>query len=582
MLDAEIFGVHPGGFHLTNLIFHLVNSLVLFFLLKSLTGARWKSAFVACLFAFHPLRVESVAWVSERKDVLYAFFWLLSMNAYHLYTRSKTRRHYILLVLCFCLSVMAKPMAVTLPFVLLLLDFWPLNRMEPLQTEYTGHRAVSLNGLFRNMNLQKHLIIEKIPLFIIVIVVCVMTIMQNRTFGALISLEDFPVDIRIGNAVVSYAKYVWMMFWPHPLVVFYPHPGRSLPLWQINIAGIFILAVTLGIMRTLRTHPYLSVGWLWFLGTLLPVIGLFQSGTQELADRFTYVPLLGLFFGIAWTIASLFNDRRHQKPILIAIVGLMIPLMIIKSYDQTRLWKNSITLFEYTLKNTDDSFLVNKAMAEELFRMGDIEKGIVHFKEAGRINPLFPSDLFIGNSLFFQKKYEQAIFHYRKALVRKPTADIYRNIGHAYHRLKKLSKTISYYQKALEMKENADIHYDLAMTYEETHQVNQAIKHYRKALALKPLFPESHFNLGNIYYEKRELDLAINHYRMAIHQKPDYAGAHNNLANVMLNVNRLDEAIAHYNRALQIDPGFEAAKRNRHIALQKQKAQSNSSKDEIK
>ena len=326
-LDYKLFGLNPAGHHLTNLLLHIVNTLLLFAILNAMTGALWQSAFVAALFALHPLHVESVAWVAERKDVLSTFFLLLTMAAYLRYTRKPDARSYRLTLVLFALGLMSKPMLVTLPFVLLLLDYWPLNRLE-----------------INNLKQIYHRVYEKIPFFVLAAVSSGITCIAQQ--HAMTDIETFPFKWRIANAIVSYVRYIEKTFVPRKLAVLYPLAGNMPTLWLITLSAILLLIITILIIRLSNKRRYLLVGWLWFMGTLVPVIGLVQVGMQEMADRYTYVPLIGLFIIVTWGIADIFSSRRYRKTFLTTAAAVVLVALSICTILQLRYWHNCISLFE--------------------------------------------------------------------------------------------------------------------------------------------------------------------------------------------------------------------------------------------
>jgi hypothetical protein len=303
MLDIELFALKSGGHHMTSLIIHTINTILLFLLFQRMTGALWRSASVAALFALHPLHVESVAWVAERKDLLCAFFWILTLWAYSSYVKTATFSRYLLTVLCFVLALMSKPMAVTLPFVLLLLDFWPLDRF----------RAEKENG----KRIVFHLVFEKIPLILLGVILSLFTLYTHSKGGTVASFDNSPLNSRIENALISYIRYIVKMFWPDPLAVLYPYPSNPL-LSEVTGAILLLIIITFLVILARRNHPYFLTGWLWYLGTLVPVIGLVQAGLQSIADRFTYIPLIGLFFAIVYGIQDALKGSRFQNVVFIS------------------------------------------------------------------------------------------------------------------------------------------------------------------------------------------------------------------------------------------------------------------------
>jgi len=343
MLDIELYGLNPIGHHWTSLQIHLTNTLLLFFVLQYMTGALWRSAFVAVLFALHPLHVESVAWVSERKDVLSTFFGMLTILAYIRYVKKRNLLRYSLVFILLSLGLMAKPMLVTMPFVLLLLDFWPLERLK----YYFPDQSSKLFSL----------IYEKIALFIPVVISSVLTILAQKEVGALYSFEALPITTRIANAFVSYAGYIIKTIWPQNLAVFYPHPFGELSLWYVSLAALAIAGISFFSICSFKQRPYVAVGWFWYLGTLIPVIGLIQVGAQSMADRYTYIPLTGLFIIAAWGIPDLLKKWCSNKIILVILSIIIISAFSTRSYFQIRHWKNSTAVFKNAVTVTDNNWL---------------------------------------------------------------------------------------------------------------------------------------------------------------------------------------------------------------------------------
>ncbi len=355
MVDCELFGPNPAGHHAVNVIFHAINTLIVFGLLTSMTRAAWKSAFVAALFALHPLHFESVAWISERKDVLSAFFWFLALWAYVAYARRGGTGRYLLLMLLVALGLMAKPMVVTLPLVLLLVDYWPLQRMRIFQP---ASENLSAEGVPFARRPIAFLMVEKIPLLALAAIASVMTVLFQRGFGAVVALDDIPVLSRVANALVSYFTYLAKTVWPSGLAVCYPHPnfpgGIPWEWWQVGGAGVLLAAATVLIVRSYR-KKFLLVGWLWFVGTLVPVIGLVQVGGEARADRYTYIPLTGIFLIAAWGAPGLVAHWRHRKALLLSAALLVVAALGVCSFFQTRHWSNSITLCERSLAVTENN-----------------------------------------------------------------------------------------------------------------------------------------------------------------------------------------------------------------------------------
>ena len=443
LVDFELYGLKAGGYHWTNLIFHLANTVLLFWVLNLMTGTLWRSAFVAALFALHPLHVESVAWVAERKDVVSGFFWFLTMLAYVFYAGKPRIGRYVLVLVTYILGVMAKPMVITLPFVLMLLDFWPLGRVS-------GYAGVVLS---RSKSI-RFLLGEKIPLILVSIGGGLLAVIGEKQIGALKSLDFLPLDARFANAVVSYVQYLWRMVWPLELSVFYPHPGHF-PFSIVMLSGTILIAISLAAWWRHRSHPYLAVGWLWFLGSMVPVIGVVQIGSHANADRYTYLSLIGIFIITAWGVQALLRRFLLGKRIfLVLIIGVSVILSGL-SFRQVQYWQNNGTLFSHALAVTRDNHVAHNNLGAALAREGKISEAMVHFEEALRINPPFPEALFnMGTSLFKQRKYAQAVPFYLKFLELEPKSkvmDAYNNVGFALMQEKKFREAIPYFQKALKL-----------------------------------------------------------------------------------------------------------------------------------
>jgi protein O-mannosyl-transferase len=413
-LDAELFGRQAWGFHLTNLLLHIANSVLLFLVLQRLTGNQTRSAVVAALFALHPLHVESVAWVAERKDVLSTLFWLLTLAGYAHYVENPSWCRYLLVAAPFALGLLAKPMLVTLPFVLLLLDYWPLRRLS-----------------FAPATLRR-LLLEKSPLFALSAVSCVVTWYAQQSYGAVQSLQGFPLEIRVGNALLSYVVYLRKTVWPVDLAVLYLHPGSALSLWQAAAAGVILLAATALILKGAARFPYLAVGWLWYLGTLIPVIGLVQVGIQGMADRYTYVPLIGVFVAVTWAIADL-TAHWHLQRVMIAFTAVILITCAVYAWIQVRYWQDDVTLWQHTLQVTPNSMPAHKNLAEGLRRQGRLGEAMREYQTILAIDPEdSEAHNNLGYLLVMGDDLEGAIVHFRLALRMRPDyAEAKKNLAQA-------------------------------------------------------------------------------------------------------------------------------------------------------
>ncbi|MEY2601349.1 MAG: protein O-mannosyl-transferase [Verrucomicrobiota bacterium] len=399
MLDCQLFGVNPGAHHLVNVFFHSIAAVLLFILLQQMTGRVWLSGFVAAVFAIHPLRVESVAWIAERKDVLSGVFFMLTLIAYVAYTRKRTVGRYLTMSILYACGLMSKPMLITTPIILLLLDYWPLDRF-----------ARSTMG---------KLLLEKIPLFALSIGSCVATLWaQNFALG---STEFLPLQWRITNAVFSYFEYVRQMFWPVDLIPFYVHPEGRLEMWRFLFASIILITLTAIVFIRRRKNPYLIVGWFWYLIMLIPVIGIVQVGLQGHADRYTYLPQIGLDIALVWLIWDLTKSWRHQKIVLSVVGALVLGTLSILSWKQATNWRDTEALWRHTLAVTPDSDVAHAGLGGILFVRGQIEESIDHYESALRLRDGNVAAHFgLGRALAAKQKTDAAIFHFQKALSIQP------------------------------------------------------------------------------------------------------------------------------------------------------------------
>jgi tetratricopeptide (TPR) repeat protein len=473
ILDWRLYGPKAGGHHITNLVFHIANTLLLFLVLKRMTSATWPSAFVAALFALHPMHVESVAWVAERKDVLSAFFWMLTMWTYVQYVKHPGKARYVLTLLMFSLGLLSKPMLVTLPFVLLLLDYWPLERFGKLRTY--------------------HLISEKIPFVLLAAISSIVTFLVQQNWGAVTRLTDVSFAVRIGNALISYVKYIEKMFWPAGLVYFYPHPGRNISIWYVVISALFLLAVTFFILRFSSKHRYLLTGWFWYLGTLVPVIGLVQVGEQAMADRYSYITLTGLFIIIAWGVSEILL-KWHYRKIILGVSSLIILLILaICANVQAGYWKDSMSLYTHALKVSNLNYKAHFNMAVTLRDMDRFEEAALEFQKCLQIEPNAPLAI-NGLGIIFgrQGKFDEASKYFTKALNINPNlAEARTNFGYILINQGKLDDAMVNLNESLRINpRSAMTHRYLGQVLEKKGQIGQAVSHFEEALRLKPDWDE--------------------------------------------------------------------------------------------
>jgi protein O-mannosyl-transferase len=505
MLDCQLYGLKAGGHHATNVIFHTIAVLLLFWVLRQMTGAIWKSAIVAALFAVHPLHVESVAWVSERKDVLSAVFFFLMLGAYSRYARTPSISRYLAVATLYAAGLMAKPMLVSAPIVLLLLDYWPLRRFEQ-------RFLPTRKGKISEHDIQKHTIgrvfLEKIPLFVLAAVGCVITfVLQKRATGA---IPPLPFLWRLENAVTSYVIYAWKTLWPAQLAVFYPHPNDTLAFWQVAGAMVFLLAVTAAAIVCRSQRPYLLTGWLWYLVMLVPVIGLVQVGEQGYADRYTYLPHVGLFMVIVWFAGDVATVRRSRARLAVtsAIAVLIILGLAWVAFVQTSYWRNSETLWTHALEVTSDNDVAHNNLGYLCADRGDMDKAISHFESAARIrsgkrDPHYDLasafvQMNLGDVLARKGRSDEAMVHYQEAIRLQPNyGDAYYNRGSVLFAQGRIDEAIADWEKALQIQPNdADAHTGLGNALLQKGSLREAIAHYETALALAPEDPHSRNNIA--------------------------------------------------------------------------------------
>ena len=650
MLDWQLYGDHAWGHHLTSILFHGLNAALVFLAFRALTGALWPSLVVAALFGLHPLRVESVAWLSERKDVLSTAFWLLAMLAYAAYVKSLrpglpagglrflSNRYYLLTALCLALGLMAKPMLVTLPLVFLLLDFWPLRRTallppdeektpfaptpppQPIPTaiESCGRSAKSAafspsppavggegrgeEGRFssvlpsprpaphsflagrgsqpaRDATListtaqpMRPLILEKLPLLALVVASSVITFLVQRAGGAVSPLTGLPLPARFANALVAYVRYLAKAVWPTDLAVLYPHPGHW-PVAAVAGSAALLLALTVGALWLRRRQPWLAVGWLWYLGTLVPVIGIVQVGIQSMADRYTYVPMLGLAVAVVWGAFHLAARSEGWRGALAILTVLYAALCLVLTREQIAFWRNSETLFRRTVAVTKNNYLAYNNLGFDFSTQGRLEEAREMYEKSLAINPNYEEARNnLGYALAKLGRPAEAIPHYEAAIRLKPKlAEAHNNLGNALADLGRPGEALACYQRALEINpDHADAHNNLGIALAMQGKFPEAIEHLEKSLRLKPRNASAHGNLGNAYAVQRKFDDAAKHYAAALELNPQDAQTHNNLGNILAEQGKLPESLAQYEEALRLNAKNPEAEFNLGMVLLRQ------------
>ena len=523
MLDCEIYGLNPLGHHITNLLIHVANSLLLFLLLLKMTGARWRSAFVAAAFALHPIHVESVAWAAERKDVLSGLFWMLTILAYVYYAKRPNVRRYVLVLSAFVMGLMSKPIVVTLPFVLLLLDYWPLGRLMRRQNNNATVTREQQNAsvIYQKASI-RGLLVEKIPMFMLSAVSSVITLVAQKQGGAFVPLESWPLNTRVINALGCYFNYIVKILYPKGLAVLYPLPENT-------ASGAAVLAV-IGAAALLvlwgRKKRWLAVGLLWYLGTLVPVIGLVQVGWQIMADRYTYLPSIGVFIIIAWGSEEIFSNIRYSKVILTAGAVTALIAMVPATRIQVGYWRDSPTLFDRAIDVTKNNFVMYGDYGQFLIKQGQYEQASQYLKKALRIHPTYlPVRGNICVVLLAQNKLDEAISCFTEEL----------RENNAWPEMHKMYN-------------------NLGSAYEQKGDIVSAEINYRKAIMLKPDFELGQRNMGRVFLKQGKFDEALACFNKLLRQKTDSAEAHYYLAMTLLAQKKYDEAIVHLNEVLRINP----------------------------
>jgi protein O-mannosyl-transferase len=574
MLDCQLFGLDAGWHHWTNIVLHAASSLLLFALLKRMTAARWPSAFVAFAFALHPLHVESVAWVAERKDVLSAFFWFVTMWAYLDYVERPSPLRYALVLAAFVCGLMSKPMIVTLPFALLLVDYWPLRRLSV--------RAA----------------LEKIPLIALSLAGSIVTFLAQSQGHSVARLARFPLELRIENVLISYVAYLGKFFWPSKLAFFYPYPD-VFPAWQWILATMVLAAVTVLALIERNSRPYLITGWFWYLGTLVPVIGLVQVGQQTRADRYTYIPMIGVTIMIAWAAAEAPRFRRQ----IVCGAAVAAVAWFVLTWRDLEYWQNSETLFTRAINVTEQNYVAYNNLGDVRRRQGRLDDAVSDFAAAVRIQPGDPeAQDNLGAALTIAGRTDEAIPHLQEAIRVQPDyAKAHVDLGSALVRAGRIEDALAEFHEALRLDpenrgaeyqlagvlmmqghaaeamphferalpylidavrrdpSDADNHYNLGGVYDMMGRASEAVQEFSTATRLRPDDPEIRFNLALALASASQPDRSIEQFRAAIHLRPDYAEAHFELARVLAAMGRKAEAAAEFSQTLKLDPSFTAA-----------------------
>jgi Flp pilus assembly protein TadD len=553
LLDYELYGLKAAGYHLTNLLLHVASTTFLFLALRCLTGALWRSAAVAALFALHPLHVESVAWASERKDVLSGLFFMLTLWAYARYaTRSPSLWRYLGVLVCLILGLSAKSMLVTTPFVLILLDFWPLGRLGTPGSNRRLDRARV-----------RSCIVEKLPLLLPVLGSSWLALLAQRHSGAIVG--DLPLHLKVGNALVAYMGYLGKAVWPMGLSVFYPHSGASLSLPLVVCAALALLAISVLVLRVAVRRPYLAVGWFWYVGMLVPVIGIVQIGHQAMADRYTYLPLIGIFLMGVWGAAELCEKWNRSKAWLTpAVVGVLGALTVL-TWAQVGTWKSSIALFEHAVRVTERNAVAHLNLGSALMKAGDSDRAIPHLTKALDIDPrFFPAHQNLEVIYARQGNREAALRHRAAALwiILEDEAAY----GFSRHAQRGPEATAS----SREGSEAAAAHYGLGVDLATQGRIDEAVPHFEAALRLRPEWIEARLALGTALLIHQRRGEAMRQYLEALRLRPGDKSTRYRLAIALAQEDRIEEAIDHLSAVLHENPGHPAALWLIHILRGKQ------------
>lgn len=543
MLDAQLFGAKAAGHHLSSVVLHAATAVVLFLVLWRMTGALWASAVVAELFAIHPLRVESVAWIAERKDVLSGLLFVLALGAYVHHARRPGPGRYLSVVVLFALGLMAKPMLVTLPFVLLLLDYWPLRRAGA--------------------------VLEKIPLLALSLASCVVTVVAQR--GAIAAAERLPVEVRLGNAVASWLVYLGQMAYPSGLAVFYPLHPRDVALGSTVVSAALIACLSAGAVALRHTRPYLLVGWFWYLGMLVPVIGIVQVGGQAHADRYTYLPEIGIALLVVWAASDVAASWRYRRVILGGAALAATTVLMVTAWNQTAHWRSSEGLWRHTLDVTSRNAVAHYQLGLALYEQGRLAEAVTQLEETVRVDPASRmAHNSLGSTLFAQGKVDEAVGHFRRALEIGPDdAVAHYNLATARLRQGQLDEAIQHFRRALEAAPGyGPAHRNLATALAIQGRPDEAVEHLRDAIRAEPDSAEAHNNLGSLLARQGRLAEAAELYARAIRLRPDYVGAHVNLGKALVALGKPREAMSHFRRALEIQPDAVEARQGLERAAQ--------------
>lgn len=537
-LDCQLFGLNPAGHHLTSLLLHIVNTMLIFLWLSNVTGFRWPSAFVALLFGLHPLHVESVAWVSERKDVLSTMFWMLTLLAYTSYVKRPGVARYCLVALLFAAGLLAKPMLVTVPLILLLLDWWPLKRTERWQ----------------------RLVCEKLPLLALSALSCMATVWAQRQSGSVATVDQLPVWLRLSNATVSYLRYLGKTVWPAKLAAFYPFPLQGIPIWKVAGSLLLISVASWLAFSNRKRHPWLTIGWFWYLVTLLPVIGIVQVGMQAMADRYMYVPLIGLLIALTWECAERAEGSQRVARALPVAAVLVLAACAVLSWRQLHFWKDGVTLFTHAIQVTQDNFTAHNNLGVELDRRGQLLEALSHYRETLRIKP---------GDRNGERNYAQASFALGVRLFDEVAPGSWSlPATESVPARVKLDAALASLREGLRHQPgNALAHTYVGLILTQQQHPAAAILELRRALDLDPTLARAHMALGVALAWSGQADEARQAFENTVRYDPTNVEAHYDLGLVQTALGQNGKAIESFDSALRLNPGFGPAHAARAEAL---------------
>ncbi len=549
MLDCQLFGLQPWGHHLTSLVLHAIAVILLFLALRVLTKETWASGLVAALFAVHPLRVESVVWISERKDVLSVVFFALTLLAYGYYARTSKSSWYVAAIAGFTCGLLSKPSLVPLPFVLLLIDYWPLGRFHE-------------NNLQRPAKTWKRLLTEKIPFFLLSAGSCFTTVFAQAE--AITEMGHVAAPVRLSNAILSFVVYLRQIFWPTRLAAFYLFPSGHIHVAAVVLSATSLLLLSIIICVYRERFPFLLTGWFWYVGMLIPVIGLVQVGNQAHADRYTYLPTIGIYIGMTWLYLELSNAFRYRAQIGAAIGVLILIALIPQTRAQTAYWRNSITLWQHAAEVTENNYQAYTNLGISLLGEGRINEAIAEHRRAIAINPNFAeSHRAFADALIKGGEINEAIGEYEKAIRIRPNyPDADRNLGDALLQNGRVDEAIEHYQKSLLARPNyPEAQNNLGNALASQGRYAEAATAFEEALRIDPRYPDANNNLGSVLLIEGKLEPARQAFEQAVRINPNYAEAHYNLGLALIRMGRRSDAAAEFAQALRIRPNYSQAER---------------------